>query len=136
MERQSASSGAQRQRISLNARSYPPLKQAIKGLGGRVIDRPTTLGKALHKWRSDLIADLGGQDNISTQQSALVDLAVKSKLLLDSIDAWLLTQPTLINKRKKTLLPVVLQRQTLADGLARYLAQLGLERRHKVKCKA
>ena len=47
--------------------------------------------------------------------------------------AWLLTQPTLINKRKKSLLPVVLQRQTLADGLARYLAQLGLERGHKTK---
>ena len=31
------------------------------------------------------------------------------------------------------MLPVVLQRQTLADGLARYLAQLGLERRHKTK---
>ena len=85
------------------------------------------------KWRLELVNDLGGEDNISTQQSALIDLAVKSKLLLDSIDAWLLTQPTLINKRKKSLLPVVLQRQTLADGLARYLAQLGLERRHKTK---
>lgn len=91
----------------------------------------TTLGKTLHKWRSDLIADLGGQDNISTQQSALVDPAVKSKLLLDAIDAWLLTQPTLISKRKKALLPAVLQRQTLADGLARYLSQLGLERRQR-----
>ena len=27
----------------------------------------------------------------------------------------------------------MLQRQILADGLARYLSQLGLERRHKVK---
>jgi hypothetical protein len=71
---------------------------------------------------------LGGDDNISTHQSALVDLTVKSKLLLDSIDAWLLRQPTLINNRKKSLLPVVLQRQQLADGFARYLAQLGLKR--------
>jgi hypothetical protein len=31
------------------------------------------------------------------------------------------------------LLPVVLQRQQLADGLARYLNQLGMERRHKIK---
>jgi hypothetical protein len=79
-----------------------------------------------------LVDDLGGVDNVSTQQEALIDLAVKSKLLLDSIDAWLLTQKTLINKRKKALLPVVLQRQTLADGLARYLAQLGLERKAKL----
>ena len=39
------------------------------------------------------------------------------------------THPTsLINKRKKSLLPVVKERQALADGLARYLAQLGLGR--------
>jgi len=33
-----------------------------------------------------------------------VELAVKSKLMLDSIDAWLLKQPSLVNARKKTLL--------------------------------
>jgi len=36
-----------------------------------------------------------------------------------------------VNARKKALLPVVRERQTLADGLARYLAQLGLHRRVK-----
>ncbi len=107
------------------------LKQAVKGLGGRVIDRRTTLGKALAKWRADLIQDLGGSETISTQQEALVDLAVKSKLILDSIDAWLLTQRSLINARKRSLLPAVRERQQLADGLARYLGQLGLERRTK-----
>jgi hypothetical protein len=40
---------------------------------------------------------VGGQAAISTQQLAMIDLAVKTKLLLDSIDAWLLTQPTLID---------------------------------------
>ena len=100
-------------------------------LGSKAIDKRTTLGKALAKWRVDLIQDLGGDMNVSTQQAALVDLAVKSKLLLDGIDTWLLTQPSLVNARKKSLLPVVRERQTLADGLARYLAQLGLHRRVK-----
>jgi hypothetical protein len=54
---------------------------------------------------------------------------VKTKLLLDSIDSWLLVQPSLINKRKKALLPVVRERTQIADALARYLAQLGLDRR-------
>ncbi len=107
------------------------LKQAVKGLGGRVIDHRTTLGKALTKWRGDLIQDLGGKEAISTQREALVDLAVKSKLILDSIDAWLLTQPSLVNARKRSLLPAVRERQQLADGLARYLGQLGLERKAK-----
>src|SRR5262245_19459612 len=109
------------------------LKKAWSQLGNRAIDGRSPAGVALRKWRRDLIADLGGDDAVSTQQLALVDLAVKSKLLLDSIDTWLLTPPTLVNARKRSLIPVVLQRQTLADGLARYLSQLGLVRRHKVK---
>jgi hypothetical protein len=104
------------------------LKRAVNGLGNRAIDRRTTLGKALAKWRTDLVNDLGGANAISTQQQALVELAVRSKLLLDSIDNWLLTQKSLVNARKKSLLPVVRERQALADGLAKYLAQLGMKR--------
>jgi hypothetical protein len=32
--------------------------------------------------------DLGGPDAISTQQAALVDLAVRTKLLVDSVDTY------------------------------------------------
>lgn len=104
------------------------LKRAVNGIGSRarLIDRRTVTGRALAKWRADLISDLGG--DVSTQQSALVDLAVKSKLLLDSIDAWLLTQRSLVNAKRKTV-PILMQRQQLADGLARYLQALGLHRR-------
>ena len=42
----------------------------------------------------NLIQDLGGEETISTQQEALIDLCIKSKLMLDSIDAWLLTRRT------------------------------------------
>ncbi len=107
------------------------LKAAVRGLGGRVVDRRTTLGKALAEWRQELIQDLGGPDAVSTQARAIVDLAVRTKLLLDSVDAWLLTQPSLVNKRARALLPVVRERQQLADGLSRYLQALGLERRRR-----
>src|SRR5262244_244416 len=107
------------------------LKAAVRGLGSRVIDRRTTLGKTLAEWRLELIQDLGGPDAVSTQSRAIVDLAVRTKLLLDSVDAWLLTQPSLVNKRTRALLPVVRYLQQLADGLARYLTTLGLERRRK-----
>ena len=109
------------------------LKRALIDLGSRAIDGRSSVGVALRKWKADLIQDLGGADLISTQQETLIELAVRSKIMLDSIAAWLLTQPTLINARKRTLLPVVLQRQTLADGLARYLSQLGPQRQRKVK---
>lgn len=107
------------------------LKRAVNKLGSRAIDRRTSLGKALDQWRGQLVADLGGADLISTQELAIVNLAVKTKLLLDSVDTWLLQQPTLINARKRKIHPAVLERQQLADALARYMAQLGLKRRAK-----
>ena len=52
-------------------------------------------------------------------------------MILDSIDAYLVKQPSLVNHRKRMLLPVVLQRQQLADALARYMTQVGLEKNAK-----
>jgi len=40
-------------------------------------------------------------------------------------------QPTLISKSKRSLFPVVQQRQSIADGLAKYMSMLGLQRRSK-----
>ena len=105
------------------------LKRAVRELGARTLDRRTKVGRALGTWRAQLVADLGGEEALSTQQHAIIDLAVRTKLFLDSIDAWLLVQPSLVNKRKRALLPVVRERTQLADALARYLATLGLERR-------
>lgn len=107
------------------------LKRAVRVHGNRVIDRRTSVGKTLGAWRAQLIADLGGHDSLSIQEIALVDLAVRTKLLLDSVDTWLLQQHSLVNARKRALLPVVRERTQLADALARYLAMLGLKRRPK-----
>ena len=108
-------------------RGLVTLKRAVRELGGRVIDGRTSVGKQLAAWRANLLCDLGG--DISTQQAAIVELAVRTKLILDSIDAWLLTQRTLVLARRKSLLPAVRERMQLSDALARYLGQLGLERR-------
>jgi hypothetical protein len=97
----------------------------VRTLGARAIDGRSTVAKQLAAWRADLVRDLGG--DVSTQQAAVIDLAVKTKLLLDSIDAWLLTRPSLINTRKKALIPVVRERQTLADALARCLRRPAAE---------
>src|SRR5690348_3759334 len=118
-----------------NARTHGlnSLKKAWSQLGNRALDGRSPAAVAIRRWRAELIEDLGGAESVSTQQLAIIDLAGKQKLLLDSIDTWLLSQPSLINARKRSVIPVVLQRQQLADGLSRYLSQLGLERRRKVK---
>lgn len=108
------------------------MKRALKAGGARTLDRRTRVSKALDQWRDELISDLGGSEQISTQQRAIINVAIKTKLLLDSVDAWLLQQPSLINLRKRAVHPVVLQRQQLADSLIRAMVQLGLERKAKV----
>jgi hypothetical protein len=104
-------------------------KAAVKARGYRAIDGRTRAGKALAAWRSDLARDLGGLDQLSTQQRALLDEAVKLKLMLDSVDAWVLAQPSLVDKRKRALLPVVRERLSLVSQLHSLLRDLGLERK-------
>jgi hypothetical protein len=50
---------------------------------------------------------------------------------VESIDAWILEQPQLVNLRNRSLLPVVREQTSLADALYRYMGQLGLRRRVK-----
>ncbi len=108
------------------------LKSTMKELadrGLRVFDGRTAFGKSARRWRDDLVRDLGGDP--STGQAAVIELALRTKVMLDSIDAWLLVQPSLINRRKRALIPIAAQRQQLADALVRYLTALGLERKAK-----
>ena len=106
------------------------MKRAIKTLGSRTLDRRSKVGKALSQWRADLVSDLGGHE-ISTQENAVVDLCVREKLLLDSLDTWLLEQRSLVNVRKKSVYPALIQRGQLAASLAQHLHMLGLQRRAK-----
>jgi len=99
----------------------------VRGLGA--IDRRTAAGRALVAWRAELLADLGGEAAVSAQRRALVDLVVRTKLYVDSLDAWLVSQPSLVLTRRRAVLPVLRERQQLADSLARLLGQLGLDRR-------
>jgi hypothetical protein len=64
---------------------------------------------------------------VPARQRALLDLAARTKLLLDSVDAWLLEQPSSSTTRRRAPLPVVRERQQLADSLARYLHALGAD---------
>ena len=106
------------------------LKRAVLKLGARALpSRKTALGRALREWRASLVADLGGEATISTQQLALVDLAVRSKLLVDSVDAYVLAMPSPVNKKRRQLFAVVVQRQALVGQLQSLLRDLGLERK-------
>jgi hypothetical protein len=109
-------------------------KAARKGQLGRVsvrdmgqIDGRLRASKALMQWRSELERDLGG--DLSAQQRTLIELCCRNRLFLDSLDVYLVSLPSLVNKRKRTALPALATRMQLSESLARLLMQLGLEKR-------
>jgi hypothetical protein len=63
------------------------------------IDGRSALGRALREYRADLVRDLGGEENLSTAELHLVDLAVRDRLFLDSLDAALAERPLLKSKK-------------------------------------
>jgi len=99
---------------------------AVRGLAA--IDGRTLAAKSLFAWRSELLDALGGLPNVSPQKLALVETAVRTKLFLDHVDAFLLAQTSLIDRRRRAVLPILRERQALVDGLSRVLAQIGLDR--------
>jgi hypothetical protein len=99
---------------------------ALRGL--HAIDQRTAPARALVAWRAELIAALGGETNLSPQRRKLIELAARAALLLDHVDAWIFEQPNLVNRRNKSLVPALLQRQSLAEHLAKLLDRLGLDR--------
>ena len=104
----------------------------VKLRGLHAIDRRMAAARTLFAWRQELVADLGGEAALSAQQRALIETAVRTRLFLEHLDAWLLGQPSLINARRRSVLPVFRERLQLADALGRQLQAFGLER-HQAK---
>jgi hypothetical protein len=58
-------------------------------------------------------------------------MAVRTKLLIDSVDAYVLAMPSPVNRQRRCLHPVVRERQSLVTQLQSILRDLGLERRSR-----
>lgn len=109
------------------------LNKALKTVsnGDGWIDDLGEVGEALKTWKAALVNDLGGEGEVSAMPRAVIELATKTHLMLESVDRFLLEQPSLVNKSRRQLFAVVTQRQALADSLSRYMGQLGLAKRAK-----
>lgn len=99
---------------------------AIRGL--KVLDRRTSGAQALLSWRSELIGALGGEEQLSPQMVTLVEQVVRLKLFLDHTDSFLLAMPSIINNRKKKMVPLVKERLALAAELRATLQLIGLKK--------
>ncbi len=104
------------------------VKARVALRGFAAVDMRTVAAREMLGFRDELVAALGGDAELSPQRRKLVDLTTRASLYLDHLDAWLAGQQTLINRRSRSVLPVLLQRQSIAEHLAKLLDRLGLDR--------
>lgn len=108
------------------------LRDALKTVGGDAwMEELGDLAAPVKAWQDELIEALGGRDHISPQRMALVEMATREYLMLNSIDRFILSMPSYVNKTKRSLFPILHERTRLADSLAKRLQLLGLERKER-----
>jgi hypothetical protein len=105
---------------------FKSVKARVLVQGLSVIDKRSLAARALLEWKERLIRDLGGEKAISTQKETLIELVVRTRLLVEHLDNFILGCPSLVNKKRRSIYPIVRERQHLVDSLARMLGQLGL----------
>lgn len=113
----------QKTRLGLKA-----MKTKIQLRGLDTINKQTFAGRLLFEWRTGLTDALGGESNVTPQQKCLIDLACQSKAICDHVTAFIMEQESLVIKKRKTVIPIVLQRAQLAAQLEKTLTTLGLNR--------
>jgi hypothetical protein len=87
--------------------------------------------QAMAELRAQMIADKGGPENVSTAERILIDLAVAAAMKHEAVARYLLTLPSLVDKRHRKVWTVVRDCTALASHLQSLLRDLGLERRAK-----
>jgi len=65
--------------------------------------RPTSpeVEQAIAQLRAQLVADKGGPENVTTAERMMIDLAVDAHFKKQSVGAFLLTLPALVDKRRR-----------------------------------
>jgi len=102
-------------------------RRALAKLGTTKLDQRTTVAIGVKRFMAGVVRDLGGDP--SAQQLAVLEVAARTKIMLDAVDDWLLRQPSLLVVKKRSLIPALAQRQQLADSFTRHMQAIGLERK-------
>ena len=104
--------------------------KAIARRGLSALDKRSREFKSSSRLTDSLLDDLGGRANLSTQVLLIVEMIAVTRVLLTATDNWLRDHADLIvNKRRKTLAPIVAERTRLSSHLLALLQSLGLERK-------
>src|SRR5262249_7420583 len=92
------------------------LRRDVRAPATRRLDGRSAVAIAVKRWKANIERDLGG--DLSESQRTVLELAAQSMVVISSLDSWIARRArhgSLVTK-KRTVLPVVLQRQQIAEG--------------------
>jgi len=121
--------GGQKGNKSAAKSGHYALRSSLKRDGLSVLTRRQR--EAVAECRKQIVDDLGGDENVPELKRLQIERYLITELLLQSLDGWLLQQPTLINRRRRALYPIVVQRNELVQTSLKLAQAIGLERRRK-----
>lgn len=124
--RQYRARGAQPGNSNARKHGLSTLQRRLSDAGLAKVDGRSALARARADWMNEVRTARGG--DLSPSEEALLEAASVTWVLLSSVDAWLLEQPSLVNRRRRELLPVVQQRASLVRNLRELLGDIGLKR--------
>jgi hypothetical protein len=91
------------------------------------IDRRSQVGCALRRIRENLVAQLGGPEQVTPTLAILIEQAAVKVVITKAVGDWILRQECPV--RGDALVSVVLQHDTMQKTLTMLLDKIGYERR-------
>ncbi len=117
-----------RRRRAYRKSGFHAMAASLSRDGLSALDGRSTQARAIKVWKAQVSADLG--DDLSAQELTLLEVAAVDMALLTVADTWLRENAAgVINKRKRTFVPLVKERLAVASHLAELLRVLGTKRR-------
>jgi hypothetical protein len=87
-------------------------------------DALTPVERGARRWRAEILHDLGGPEAVPAAKLALVEAALGTKIILDSLDRYLFELADiagLVNRRDRRACSIIADRMRVADSLTRQL---------------
>ena len=98
----------------------------LKQRGLKAIDGRTVEGLDVRAFGAGLVEHLGGEVHVTATKQEVVELAMVNRWLRREIQRFMATLPTLINRKKRTMAPIVREWMALANQQADLMVKLGL----------
>jgi hypothetical protein len=104
------------------------LEEHVHCHGEAWIDALGDLGRPLQQWVDGVIDSFGGETRITPQKKSAIILAAKSLLICEAVDRYLFSLPSIINRSRREVFSIVLQRKELVNAFGRQLADIGMNK--------